>query len=407
VTTTLPFRVNAAPTANFLVEPLTPIINQNTTFSSISSDPDPVDSAGALVYSWDLDNDGTFCDQGETGLSVARQFPTANTSPGHPVKLRVTDTGGITRELTRNVIVQTTIPKAGIGFAPSAPLPGQAITFSSSASTMAGGPIPDTNKEWDFDFNPAGAFQRDATGAAVTHAFGSAGPKTVALKVQEPGGGFAIVTTTVVVNAPPQAGFRVAPESPFVGEPATISSSSIDPDGPIAGQQWDLDGDGAFDDASGPLVFATYATPGPRTVRLRVTDARGATAVASGVLTVRSRPLALLSGVTIDIKGSLRGNITRLRRLLVRAPAGTSIVVSCKGKGCPKKKTIKQGKGKSLRFKKLERGFRPGIKIVITVTKPGFLGKHTTFTMRRGAAPRRVDLCLAPGAKKPTACPAP
>ena len=154
-------------------------------------------------------------------------------------------------------------------------------------------------------------------------------------------------------------------------------------------------------------MFATYASPGPRTVRLRVTDSRGATAVASGVLTVRSRPLALLSGVTIDIKGSLRGKITRLRRLLVRAPAGTSIVVSCKGKGCPKKKTIKQGKGKSLRFKKLERGFRPGIKIVITVTKPGFLGKHTTFTMRRGAAPKRVDLCLAPGAKKPTACPAP
>ncbi len=48
-TTTFSFRVNAPPTPNFVFEPLTPIINQETTFSSISSDPDAVDSASALI----------------------------------------------------------------------------------------------------------------------------------------------------------------------------------------------------------------------------------------------------------------------------------------------------------------------------------------------------------------------
>jgi PKD domain len=244
----------------------------------------------------------------------------------------------------------------------------------------------------------------------VNHAFPTAGSKSVAIRATEgPNGGFDIEPGTVVVNAPPQAGFNVAPESPFVGEPATISSSSLDPDGPLTGQHWDLDGDGAFDDASGPLVFATYSSAGQKTVRLRVTDSRGATAVASGVLNVRTRPLAFLGGVTIDMNGSLRGKITRVKLLRVRAPAGTTVVVSCKGKGCPKKKkkVTKQGKGAPLRFKQFERRFKPGVRIVITVTKPGFLGRHTTYTMRRGAGPKRVDLCLAPGAKKATACPAP
>jgi large repetitive protein len=409
-TTTLSFRVNAPPAPNFIVEPITSVINEEVTFSSISSDPDAVDSASALIYSWDLDDDNRFCEPGETGLSPKHKFLTANTNPGHRVRLLVTDTGGLTRPLTspfeRYVIVHNTAPNAGINFGPSAPLPGQAVTFTGSASSPTNKPI--SSMQWDFDFPSGGPFVADASGASVSHAYGSAGPKTVALRVEEVGGGVRIVQTTVVVNAPPQAGFRVAPDSPFVGEPATISSSAVDPDGSIAAQHWDLDGDGAFDDASGPLVFATYASPGPRTVSLRVTDARGATAVASGVLTVRSRPLAFLGGVTIDMNGSLRGKITRVKLLRVRAPAGTTVVVSCKGKGCPKKKkVIKQGKGPALRFKKFERAFKPGTKIVITVTKPGFLGRHTTYTMRRGAGPKRVDLCLAPGAKKPTACPVP
>ena len=402
--TTLTFRVNAAPTGSFLIEPITPVINQVTTFSSTSSDPDAVDSVSALTYSWDLDNDGNFCEQGETGLSVNRMFPTASMNPGHPVKLRVTDTGGITREITRNVVVQNTIPAGAIAFSPQAPVPGEAITFNASATSPTGKAIQSI--EWDFDFSLSGQFGVDASGASVTHAFNSPGPKSVALRVTEAGGGFAIVTTTVLLNAPPRAGFTVAPGNPFTGDTTTISSTSIDPDGPLVSQQWDLDADGQFDDASGPLVSETFATAGRHEIRLRVTDSKGAVATASGAVDVLARPLVLLPDVVIDINGSVTGRVTTVRLLRVHAPAGTTVLVICKGKRCPKK-VSKRGRGRALRFKSVERRHRAGTKLIVKITKPGFIGRQTTFTMRSSKRPKRVNLCLLPGASKATKCRAP
>jgi large repetitive protein len=405
-TTTLTFRVNAAPATNFVYEPFTPVVGQLTTFSSISSDPDGVDTAGALTYSWDLDNDGTFCEQGETGLSVNRAFPTASMNPGHPVKLRVTDTGGITREMTRNVIVQNTIPAGAIAFSPKSPLPGQAVTFNASATSPTGKAIQ--KLEWDFDFGLSGQFGVNASGASVTRAFNSPGPKSVALRVTEAGGGFAIVTTTVHVNAPPRAGFNVAPSNPFAGDTTTISSTSMDPDGPLVAQRWDLDGDGQFDDASGPLVSARYLNPGRHEIRLRVTDSKGAVATASGAVNVQKRPVLLLPDVVIDINGSFTGRFTRVKVLRVQAPAGTKVLVICKGKGCPKTKRVsKRGKGRMLRFKAFERRFRAGTKLIVRITKPGFIGRQSTWTMRSGKGPKRVNRCLAPGANRATKCPVP
>jgi len=402
-TAALQFRVNAAPIPSFLLEPITPVINQTTTFSSTSSDPDPADSTAALTYSWDLDNDGTFCEPGESGLSVSRAFPTASMNPGHPVTLRVTDTGGITRQVLRSVVVQNTIPNGAIAFSPAAPLPGQAITFTGSASSPTGKAI--ASLEWDFDFNPSGQFSADVAGTSVSHAFYRTGAKSIALRVTEAGGGFRIVRATVVVNAPPRAGLGVAPGNPFTGDPVALSSTSGDPDGPLVAQDWDLDNDGAFDDASGPLVKTTFLTPGVKTVRLRVIDSKGAVATASGVVDVRTRPLVSLSGVVISIKGSLHGKFTRLKRLRVQAPRGTTVRVRCRGKSCPKQ-SVKRGMGRSIRFKALERRLRMGTKVIVTVTKPGFIGRQTTFTMRRGRGPKRVDLCLVPGAKRATTCPA-
>ena len=139
-----------------------------------------------LSYSWDLDSDGGYCELGEAGLTASRVFPTANMTPGHPVTLRVTDTGEITRTLTRLVVVQATIPNGGIWFAPTAPLPGQAVTFTGSASSPTGKRSP---TRMDLNFDPSQAFGTDARGVSVTHSFGSLGPKSIALRVTEVGGG--------------------------------------------------------------------------------------------------------------------------------------------------------------------------------------------------------------------------
>ena len=165
--TTLQFRVNTAPTAQFVFEPDTPIIGQEVTFGSTSSDPDAADS-GKHTFYWDLDNDGTFCEAGETGASVKHTFQTANINPGHPVSLKVTDDGGITRTRDRPVIVQNTIPNGSISFSPDAPIPDQPVTFTGSASSPTGKAI--ASMEWDFNYDPStGQFDVEATGASVVH----------------------------------------------------------------------------------------------------------------------------------------------------------------------------------------------------------------------------------------------
>jgi hypothetical protein len=177
-------------------------------------------------------------------------------------------------------------------------------------------------------------------------------------------------------------------------------------------QDWDLDNDGQFDDANAAVVSANFTRAGTYPLALRVTDLRGATSMSTGQVVIRTRPVPpapptpLLSGVLIELQGRLSGKFTRVRRLLVRAPKDSKITVRCLGKKCPKRVT-KMAKGfKKLRFKKLERRFRPKTKLIVSVTKDGFIGKQTSWTMRRRKAPLRQDLCLNPGAKAATPCPA-
>ena len=65
-------------------------------------------------------------------------------------------------------------------------------------------------------------------------------------------------------------------------------SYSADPDGTVKQQDWDLDGDGQFDDATGPLVKRTFTTPGARRVGLRVTDQLGTSSTLSQTITIKA-----------------------------------------------------------------------------------------------------------------------
>ena len=45
------------------------------------------------------------------------------------------------------------------------------------------------------------------------------------------------------------------------------------------------------------------------------------------------------------------------------------------------------------------------ISLEVRVTKRGFIGSYTAFTVRRGKLPKRSDDCLKPGRSAPVACP--
>jgi hypothetical protein len=102
----------------------------------------------------------------------------------------------------------------------------------------------------------------------------------------------------------------------------------------------------------------------------------------------------------IRVRGWLTERGARITLLSVRAPRGARISVSCSGIGCPRGATA----AKRTRLRAYEGMFRAGARLVIRVTRPGYVGKHTVIRIRHGKAPLRRDRCLYPGSGKPAAC---
>jgi glucose/arabinose dehydrogenase/PKD repeat protein len=92
-------------------------------------------------------------------------------------------------------------------------------------------------------------------------------------------------------NQPPIA---VANANPTNGAaPLTVAfdgTASSDADGDALTYAWDLDGDGAFDDASAATTSFTYTQPGTYVARLQVTDPSGATGTASVTISAGNTP---------------------------------------------------------------------------------------------------------------------
>jgi hypothetical protein len=94
----------------------------------------------------------------------------------------------------------------------------------------------------------------------------------------------------IITNQPPVAD---AGESYTAYEGDTLpldASGSLDPDGVIVSYEWDLDGDGEYDDASGVMVDVYFGDNGTYTVGLRVTDDKDASATAAATVMVENVP---------------------------------------------------------------------------------------------------------------------
>src|SRR5205823_12708895 len=85
----------------------------------------------------------------------------------------------------------------------------------------------------------------------------------------------------VLDNQPPAASFTFTPAAPLAGATVTFKSTSTDPDGTIASQAWDLDNNGAFNDATGLTATTAFTTPALHVSRLQATDDRATTNVST------------------------------------------------------------------------------------------------------------------------------
>ncbi len=95
---------------------------------------------------------------------------------------------------------------------------------------------------------------------------------------------------------PPNAAFTATPTSgPTPLDVDFDASASNDPNGDPITYQWDLDGDGQFDDATGVSAEQVYTSPGNVTVGLKVT-AGGDTDTAFKTINVGTAPTATITG---------------------------------------------------------------------------------------------------------------
>jgi hypothetical protein len=289
-------------------------------------------------------------------------------------------------------------PVASFSVTPEAPLSGDVVTFTSAAT----GDV--TALAWDLDAD--GQFD-DGAGLTAQRAYATPGRYLVSLRVAGPGGSAAQSQWIQIGNRPPIASFSYTPSTPLSQDTVMFAAAARDPDGSIAAIGWDLNGDGIFTDASGPVASMVFPAAGAYPVAIAVTDNSGATTVASEGVGVAPRPPTMLSPfpiVRLTTRGTRRG--ARVLRLGVEAPPGSRVAVRCRGRSCGARDEVRivRTPPRALRFPGVQRRLRAGVVLEVRVTAPGRIGKYTRFRLRRGGPPSRVDLCLPPGATAPAAC---
>jgi len=276
---------SAAPTA-FAGDPV-------TLDASGSTDPD-----GTITsYEWDVDGDGDF---EHAGMFVTHAYAAGTRT----ATVRITDGDGQTDTASVTIGVDAK-PTATLAANRTRLASGGAVAFGAAGSTDPDGAIQ--RYAWDFD----GDGVTDATGRAVTHRYGVAGTYDARLTVTDTDGYTDTASRTITVQAAPTA--DAGPDKTVTdGETVTYDASgSTDTDGTITGYEWDLDGDGTYEQ-TGETVSHAYSSHGTHTATVRVTDDDGLTDTDSVETTVLAKPVAKASaddttiypGDTVDFDGT-------------------------------------------------------------------------------------------------------
>jgi PKD repeat protein len=398
----------APPTADFDVswpdkDTTRPSVGEPVTVTANVTDwGGPVGTTGTIAW-----NFGEIGAPGADTATATYSYPTFGLKA---VNLTVTNQAvpAETKTFTKLIVVNAE-PTAAFQWDPDKGTTGQDVHFSSE-SDDPDGPVKDYL--WRFGDGVTSTLRNPV------HPFAEAGRYRVTLTATDAYGASSTVARNIDVadrpvegpppNKPPVANFVFGPSSPRVEDQVQFASSSYDPEGKLSEQRWDLDGDGQFDDARGDEVVWTFTSPGEHKVRLRVEDSAGAATVKERTVIVRRLPRAragfLLPSPVVRLNGEILSKGARVRVLGVRAPRGSLVIVRCHGKGCPVERRRKRVKKGPVRFKTFERVLRAGIKLEILVEKKNTIGDYTSFKIRAGKSPVRVNACLSARTGKRIRC---
>lgn len=311
---------NSPPVADFDFNETAPIVGNATKADAApSSDPD-----GSIAsYEWVAN--GSF----SSGQTRTIRYQTTGTKS---IQLTVTDNDGASSQTSKRIYVapnasaRIDLPDVAFTVTPSNPDAGQSVEFDASATTAVSGD-PIVSYQWDFN----GDGTIDAKGQVVNETFTTNGTYPVGLKVITSEGLINSTAKQVVVgngdfnvseNGRPNASFTIKP-SRNVENAQTITvnaSNSTDPENNLTAYEWDLDGDGNFDDASGQVVKFSKDASGLYQVALRVTDNVSQTDVAIKTVRVGSS----LDGNLYRIGATLNESVPAVR-LFIETSNGTTL----------------------------------------------------------------------------------
>ena len=257
------------------------------------------DAGGDLVlYEWDFDGDGLFDHASLSGGTVSHVYPRSGV---YAAAFRVTDADGASHTDTAQVTIHNLPPTAHTG-GPHAGNEGDTLVLDGDGFDP-GGDI--RLYQWDFDGDGVYDYT-SAVSARVAHTYTASGHFAATLRVTDGGGdsGTAIAQVTISNRGPTaDAG------GPYtVGEGGTVivdASRSTDPGDDIVLYEWDFDGDGQYDDATGMTPGFHAGNDGQYPVRLRVTDDQLVRSTSSATVTVTNLPpTARAGGPYVGSEGS-------------------------------------------------------------------------------------------------------
>lgn len=256
---------------------------------SAAGSSDPEQATNTLTFAWDLDDDGAFDDAGGIGptfSAAGRDGPDSQT-----VKVRVTDSGGLSDVAMATVSITNVAPTVGaVAVAPEPSDEGETAEASADFSDPGVGDTFTCTVDYGEGDGPQAGTVAGTTCTGPPHAYGDEGSYTVEVCVADDDGGSDCNSTLhEVLNVPPAVDPpAVDPEPSDEGEEVEASSDFTDAgddDSPFTCTVDYGDGSGAQAGSvagttcTGPSH--TYADDGPYAVEICVTDADGGTGCAS------------------------------------------------------------------------------------------------------------------------------
>jgi PKD repeat protein len=193
------------------------------------------------------------------------------------------DNPDIQRKLIENSAKWLTIlpPVCSFRCSTKSPKIKELVEFDASDSYDPDGKI----KVYLWDFGDG----KEAEGIVVSHSYSTGGTCTVKLRVIDDGGAEGSTETIIVINHPPKSSCKFNPGMPKTNELIEFdASSSKDLDGYIKEYRWDF-GDGKT--GREKIVYHNYSQAGTYTVKLTVTDDKGAKGLSNLTVSVKPHPI--------------------------------------------------------------------------------------------------------------------